>query len=85
MEKDSTPAYNKVKEKHMATNTTTDLDFAAIDQLITNKELKLDNFAKANGYHVGDLRASLVNHYGDRIVFKRGRNGGVRWTTPNKD
>jgi hypothetical protein len=57
----------------------TQLNWEAFDRLITSNQCKIKNIAESLGVKQADLRQSLVAHYGDRIEFKRGRHGGVRW------
>jgi len=58
------------------------VDWAEIDDLLTQKKFKLTEYAKSKNFVVNDFRQVVTDHYGDRIVFKRGRTGGVFWATP---
>lgn len=58
--------------------TTIDMDHIA--QLITDKNCKVNKIAEDMNANPVDLRNHLNEHYGDRIMFKRGRNGGVVWS-----
>lgn len=62
-------------------NTKVELNWDAIDNLINNKMAKLSNLSKELKIKSSELHDILVGHYGDRIVFKRGRNGGIFWST----
>lgn len=55
------------------------IDWDDIDNRIANGDMKISVVAKELGLKQNILKNSLVEHYGNRIVFKRGRNGGVRW------
>lgn len=58
---------------------TVEIDFAAIDILINTNQCKVSVLARQMGVSAQDLRNALVEHYGQRIIFKRGRSGGVYW------
>jgi len=53
------------------------INWTEIDQKITDKTAKLSILAKELGFSSEDFRKLLVAHYGDRILFKRGRTGGI--------
>jgi hypothetical protein len=59
--------------------TEVELNWETFDKLITNNQCKVIKLAEELNIKQSDLRQSLIHHYGDRIEFKRGRNGGVRW------
>jgi len=50
---------------------------AAIEQI--NNSAKLANWAKSLNTNPADLRLVLVEYFGNRVEFKRGRNGGIYW------
>lgn len=50
-----------------------------IESMIKAREFSVKKFADANGFSVTDLRTFVSNTFGNRITFKRGRNGGVFW------
>ena len=60
------------------------INFAQIDTLINNKQCKLSKLAVDLGISQPELRLAMRHHYGDRIEFKRGRSGGIFWSTVNK-
>lgn len=47
--------------------------------LINNNECKVKQLAEQLGARQSDVRAVLNEYFGDRIMFCRGRKGGVRW------
>ncbi len=53
------------------------IDWPRIDQMLIEGRLKLDAVSKTFKMKSADLKAALVERYGNTIVFKRGRNGGV--------
>lgn len=59
-----------------------ELDWDLITKMINDGTLKLDAAAKTFGIKASVLRAELIEYYGDLIVFKRGRKGGV-YTNPD--
>jgi hypothetical protein len=54
------------------------LDWASVEQSIRNNVVKIKQTSQELGVTPAELRAELVNRYGDRISFVRGRTGGVR-------
>lgn len=62
-------------------NTKVELNWDAIDNLINNKTAKLSNLSKELKIKSSELHDMLVDHYGNRIIFKRGRKGGIFWST----
>lgn len=57
------------------------IDWAVVEGQINAKECKLNKLALDIGIPANILRLALVEHYGDRIEFKRGRRGGIFWRT----
>jgi hypothetical protein len=56
------------------------LDFAAIDAALnTGSRLDLKRIASQHGTCPPVIRRILSEHYGDKITFKPGRNGGIQW------
>lgn len=55
------------------------INWSEIDQLIDNGNCKIANLATSLNANPAELRNIFINHYGNRIMFARGRNGGVRW------
>ena len=64
------------------------LDFAALDQVLdSGGRVDLKSLATQHSTCPPVIRRVLREHYGDSIVFKIGRNGGVRranLVSPNK-
>lgn len=66
------------------------LDWTAIESdLNSGKRVSLSHLAAAHKVFPIDLRKIFEARYGDRIIFKRGRTGGVFWkaastATPTK-
>ena len=64
------------------------LDWTAIEaDLDAGRKVSLSILAKTHQVFPIDLRKIFQNRYGDRIIFKRGRTGGIYWksaaATPN--
>jgi hypothetical protein len=58
------------------------LDWSAIEaDLNAGRKVSLSVLAKAFNVFPIDLRKIFQNRFGDRIVFKRGRTGGIYWKT----
>jgi hypothetical protein len=50
-----------------------------IEQSIANGTFSVVKDAKAYGISSANLRAILIQTFGDKVEFKRGRSGGVRF------
>lgn len=60
------------------------LDWTAIESdLNSGKRVSLSHLAAAHKVFPIDLRKIFEARYGDRIIFKRGRTGGVFWKSLN--
>jgi hypothetical protein len=56
------------------------LDWTAIEaDLNSGRKVSLSILAKTHQVFPIDLRKIFQSRYGDRIVFKRGRTGGIYW------
>jgi hypothetical protein len=56
------------------------LDFSAIETALNNGEsVDLKRLAAQNGTCPPVIRRILSEHFGSRLHFKPGRNGGIRW------
>lgn len=53
------------------------LNWQAVEEAIRAGTFRVSVYAKHIGVAEGDLRASLVQYFGNRIGFRRGRKGGV--------
>ncbi len=68
--------------KNTVSPTTISLDWTQIDgDLKAGKRVSLSHLAQAHKVFPIDLRRIFESRYGDQIVFKRGRTGGVFWKT----
>ena len=56
------------------------VNFETINEQLDNGGFKLSQMAEQLNANAADLRTIIVDHYGDRITFVRGRNGGVKWS-----
>lgn len=58
------------------------LDWSAIEaDLNAGRRVSLSHMAKAHKVFPIDLRRLFESRYGSRVVFRRGRSGGVYWST----
>lgn len=56
------------------------IDWSAIEgALDSGNRVSLSHLAKAHNVFPIDLRKMFQARYGDRVIFKRGRSGGVYW------
>jgi len=66
--------------KNTVNPSTISLDWAGIEaDLNSGKRVSLSHLAQAHNVFPIDLRKMFQDRYGDRIIFKRGRSGGVYW------
>jgi hypothetical protein len=56
------------------------INWAAIDARIAEGTASTSILAAENDINATDMRTLLTDHYGQRIEFKRGRNGGIKWS-----
>lgn len=56
------------------------INFDSVDELITAKNCRVSKLSLELGIPIPDLRLALSHHYGTRVIFKRGRSGGVFWS-----
>lgn len=68
-----------VLESEPNNSTEITLNFVEIEKQIRGGTFKTNLFAVQNGFKSADVKNALVKHFGDKIGFFRGRNGGVRW------
>lgn len=60
------------------------LDWTAIEaDLNAGRKVSLSILAKTHQVFPIDLRKIFQSRYGDRIIFKRGRTGGIYWKSLN--
>lgn len=68
--------------KNTVSPTTITLDWNQIDaDLKAGNRVSLSHLAQAHKVFPIDLRKIFEARYGDQIIFKRGRTGGVFWKT----
>jgi hypothetical protein len=53
------------------------INWSEVETSINAGGFKIKTFAEAKGWSQASLKEALVEHFGDNIVFKRGRTGGV--------
>jgi hypothetical protein len=57
----------------------TKIDFAAFETAVNGgQRVTLKDLAVQYGMKTDDVRRSLVAHFGARVMFVRGRTGGIR-------
>lgn len=61
----------------------TAINWKDVDVLIKNGQAKLTALAKSYDVSTSQLRVEMLGHYGNRITFVRGRNGGIRFANTN--
>lgn len=66
--------------KNTVSPSTITLDWSGIDaDLKAGKRVSLSHLAAQHKVFPIDLRKIFESRYGDQIIFKRGRTGGVFW------
>ena len=58
----------------------TNIDFAALVTRSTTERLTVKHLAREFKMKSPDMKKALVDHFGSRIQFKRGRTGGIVFT-----
>lgn len=72
------------RNTHMNTTTTNSnatvcpIDFAAVENNSKAGRVTLDMLVAQYGMNKASIRKALVSHFGSRIIFARGRVGGIR-------
>jgi len=64
----------------MSNNTEVQLNMTEIETLIRNGKFSVSAYATQIGVSQTKIRSAIVAHFGNKIEFKKGRNGGVRLT-----
>ena len=57
-----------------------EIKWEEFETLVSERKAKLSLLAKEWSVYPMDLKKFLVNKYGEKIVFKKGRNGGIYWS-----
>jgi|LakMenEpi03Aug12_release.lakeMendotaPanAssembly.Ray.scaffolds.fasta_scaffold190269_5 hypothetical protein len=66
--------------KNTVSPSTISLDWNHIDAALkSGQRVSLSHLAQAHKVFPIDLRKIFESRYGDKIIFKRGRTGGVFW------
>lgn len=58
----------------------TNIDFAALVTRSSTERLTVKHLAREFKMKSPDMKKALVDHFGSRIQFKRGRTGGIVFT-----
>ena len=69
---------SKSKKNDIA-NTT--VDWEAFEKMMTEGSAKLVKLAESYNIYPADLKQEIIKKYGNQISFKKGRNGGIVWST----
>lgn len=60
------------------------VDWDGFEKLIENKQAKLSLLSKKYKVYPSELKEIITVKYGEKVVFKKGRYGGIFWNeTPN--
>ena len=57
------------------------LDWVEFEKMMANGSAKLVALAESYNVYPVQLRQAIIDKYGDQITFKKGRYGGIIWTT----
>ena len=55
------------------------VDWDHFEKLVNNKQAKLTLLAKVNKIYPQEMKEIIESKYGEKIVFKKGRYGGIFW------
>jgi len=61
------------------------VDWSYVNKMIDNNQAKLSLLASKYNLNSQDMRGLIIKHYGNTIVFRRGRAGGILWNPNNKE
>ena len=64
----------------MLSTAKTNIDFAALVTRSATERLTVKHLAREFKMKSPDMKKALVDHFGSRIQFKRGRTGGIVFT-----
>jgi|MDTA01.1.fsa_nt_gb hypothetical protein len=71
---------NKMKSrKTMVDPSSISVDWDHFEKLVNNKQAKLTLLAKVNKIYPQEMKEIIESKYGEKIVFKKGRYGGIFW------
>lgn len=78
----STASTSAPSTKEVLMNSTLQTEIAQIveSRLNDNQRVTVVNLAKEMKVPVAEVRNALVEAFGNRVIFKRGRNGGIYLT-----
>ena len=77
---DKTVTKKKVRTSKMKNVNEIEIKWEEFESLVSEKKAKLSLLAKEFSVYPMDLKNFLVKKYGEKIVFKKGRNGGIYWS-----
>ena len=61
------------------------VDWSYVNKMIDNNQAKLSLLSSKYNLNSQDMRDLIIKHYGDTVVFRRGRAGGILWNPNNKE
>ena len=61
------------------------VDWNYVKKMIDNDQAKLSLLASRYNLNPQDMRELIIKHYGETVVFRRGRSGGILWKPNNKE
>ena len=61
------------------------IDWSYVNKMIDNDQAKLSLLASKYNLNSQDMRELIIKHYGETVVFRRGRAGGILWNPNNKE
>jgi hypothetical protein len=70
-------------ESGQPNNSPIELNWSEIESLIKDRKMKTAEYAASKNLSVNDFRQMLVDQYGSRLVFRRGRGGGPMFVETN--
>jgi hypothetical protein len=73
-----------VKMKSESKKSTIDqvnFDWDGFEKMINEGTAKLVKLAEENNIYPKDLKSAIISRYGSQVSFKKGRNGGIIWST----
>ena len=56
-------------------------DWNNFEKMMAEGSAKLVKLAESYNIYPADMKEQIVKKYGNQIAFKKGRNGGIVWST----
>ena len=69
----------------MSSKTDIQINMSEIESRIKEGKFSVSVYADQTGISQTRIRNAIVERFGDKVVFRRGRNGGVSFVSPTQE